>query len=619
MAPQHPATAPSVSFGQAIRIGVGIDTSRYGHYAAFLRPDLQAAAGELQFAESAKGYAQLRHRLEHIAKQHQQVRFLVRLDAAGQYADNLLHFLHALATPGPDATASAPDLDRVSSTPLPSPLHLTISCGDPQRNKNYRAALFGGKKSDPVEARAAARYALAEKPAAVQALSLPFRLLRQVAGRLQATCRQRTRLINQFHHLMAIAFPELALLIKDIAVGWVLELVHRYPTAKLLAAATADDLAAIPYLPEKRIPKLLEHARSSICSLDGDTVEDLVRDQVGQLRDVNARQKHLENLLIQAYRNLPAANHVDSILGIGDVTASILTAYIVDIDRFDTPNHLVAYFGTLPIEIASGVDRLGQPRAAKRYVMSPRGNDLVRRYLWTAALSAIRFNPAVRPLYARVVAKHPDKKAIAVGHAMRKLLHLVFAIWKTGKPFDPNNYPWDKPAHVHCQAVSADAAGTPDEQHPPDTAGGQNNQAAGHKPVAEPAPKVVTAACPDSLLQALVVSDKTSIDFAHVKRQLTMARVLDHLGLLSRLRGSGAQRRSSCPIHRGDARGRTFSVNLQENVFQCFDSSCAKNGDVIDLWANVKAMSLRAAALDLVRTFNLEPTPIKHRTEKRNG
>jgi hypothetical protein len=64
---------------------------------------------------------------------------------------------------------------------------------------------------------------------------------------------------------------------------------------------------------------------------------------------------------------------------------------------------------------------------------SPRGNDLVRRYLWMAALSAVRFNPAVRALYARVVAKHPDKKAIAIGHAMRKLLHLAFAIWKSKK------------------------------------------------------------------------------------------------------------------------------------------------------------------------------------------
>jgi hypothetical protein len=63
----------------------------------------------------------------------------------------------------------------------------------------------------------------------------------------------------------------------------------------------------------------------------------------------------------------------------------------------------------------AAVDRDGNARPAKRYVMCRRGNDLVRRYLWMAALSAISCNPAVRPLYARVVAKHPDKKAIAAG------------------------------------------------------------------------------------------------------------------------------------------------------------------------------------------------------------
>ena len=82
------------------------------------------------------------------------------------------------------------------------------------------------------------------------------------------------------------------------------------------------------------------------------------------------------------------------------------------------------------------------------------------------------------------------------------------------------------------------------------------------------------------------------------------------------LRGSSSQRRGPCSIHRGDGRGRTFSVNLADNVFHCFDVACAKKGDVIDLWAAVKAMSLREAALDLIRTFDLEPAP---RTEKRNG
>ena len=76
--------------------------------------------------------------------------------------------------------------------------------------------------------------------------------------------------------------------------------------------------------------------------------------------------------------------------------------------------------------------------------------------------------------------------------------------------------------------------------------------------------------------------------------------------------------RCACPINRGDARGRTFSVNLDDNVYQCFDATCQSKGDVINLWAAVRGLSLRAAALDLVQTFGLEPTP-RHGTEKRNG
>ena len=169
----HTASAPPAP----CRFGVGIDTSRYGHYAAFLRDDLQPAAPELQFAESATGYALLRQRLEHLAQGHAPAHFVVRLDAAGQYAENLLHFLHQLATPSADSIAST------------ARCALTISCGDPQRNKNYRAAVFGPQKSDPVEARAAARFAVTERPSSDKPLSLPLRTLRQVAGRLQAVVR----------------------------------------------------------------------------------------------------------------------------------------------------------------------------------------------------------------------------------------------------------------------------------------------------------------------------------------------------------------------------------------------------------------------------------------------
>jgi hypothetical protein len=197
---RHPdhlsTTSTDNSADHLVCIGVGFDTSRYGHYAAFLHADLRAAAADLMVAESALGYQQLRQRLEAIAaKNAGRVHFHMRIDVAGCYADNLLAFLHAL------------------------PYSKTISCGDPQRNKNYRVAIFGSKKSDPVEAHACARFAVTEKPKAAPALTPTMRTLCQIASRLESQARQCTRALNQLHNLLARTFPELALLVKDLGSG----------------------------------------------------------------------------------------------------------------------------------------------------------------------------------------------------------------------------------------------------------------------------------------------------------------------------------------------------------------------------------------------------------------
>ena len=635
--PTPDATAPPAP----VPIGVGIDTSRYGHYATFLRADLQPAAADLPFVEAAAGYQQLRQRLEAIAHRHGgRVHFHVRLDLAGRYADNLLAFLQALATPRADAAS----LTNVT---------FTISCGDPQRNKNYRAALFGPKKSDPVESAACARYALTEKPTPTPVLTPALRLLCQIASRLESQARQDTRLLNQLHNLLARAFPELALLVNDLSAGWVLGLLDRYPTAAKLAAARPASLEKIPYLPHQHIPTLLQRARDSVASLTGPAAEALVRDLVRQVQEARRRHQSLEKLLVDAYRALPFTNHLDTIKGFGPVTAAILTAKIVDPDRFAEPGKLVGHFGIFPVQASSGIDRDGNPRVPVRMIMSRRGNDLVRRYLGMAALSAAQHNPAVKPLYQRVRAKHPEQPSIAIGHVMRKLLHLALAVWKSARPFDPEHYPW---ANAAPRQPKADAPSAAPPAPPAEcvTTPGESLQAAGHtNPGQAPERSVVTAACGSaSVPQAPaggnapgngeradgpppgVISDipmslsaprgpaasagSPWIDFGHVKGQLPWERVLQHLGVLATLRGTARQRRGPCPVHakNGPRPGRTFSVQLQENVFQCFDPTCGIQGDVIDLWAAVQGLTLRQAAVQLVALFNLEPAPA---TEKRHG
>ena len=123
------------------QIGVGIDTARYGHRVNFLRGDRQPAAKPLTVTEDQKGYHQLRQRLELLIKQYPQAQIRVHIDAAGQYATNLERFLRSLAGP------------------------ISISIGEPKRNKDYHKAIFPKSKTDNTESLAMARFAIAEQPA----------------------------------------------------------------------------------------------------------------------------------------------------------------------------------------------------------------------------------------------------------------------------------------------------------------------------------------------------------------------------------------------------------------------------------------------------------------------
>jgi transposase len=592
------------------RIGVGLDTARYAHHVTCLQADLQLAGKPFHFAESAAGYRQLDQALQHLAHRHPDVQFHVRIDAAGQYAANLEAFLRRLPYP------------------------LTISVGEPARNRRYREAVCPKRKADPVDSLAMARFALNEQPPATPAVTPALLALREVASRLEAQAKQSTRLTNQLHNLLARVFPELALLAHDLQAQWVLLLLEKYPTAAQVARAHLSSLTAIPHLTEAKAQQLHTAAQTSIASLVGPLAQQLVAQQVRSLRHSHAAAANLKDLLVDQYRALPQSNQLTTIIGIGDATAAVLTAKMVSIDRFATPAQLVNYFGVFPEEDSSGTDQDGQPKPSGTRVMSRKGNDLVRKYLWLAASTACQHNPAVRALYFRLAARG-IQGGVAIGHCMRKLLHLVFAVWKTGKPFNPDHYPWENPP---VRPAAAAGAGAPSPGTPPAAPAGPpapaaQEAAAGHSQGTGPAEKVVTAATVTVSAAAVAVKELSAppapestppapparedpLDFAAVRAQVTMTQVLRHLGVLDELRGSGPQRRGRCPIHAqaGDRR-RTFSVHLTKNVFQCFDPDCKAHGNVLDFWAALRGLPLVEAARQLATTF---PHCNDPGTEKRN-
>jgi transposase len=119
-----------------------------------------------------------------------------------------------------------------------------------------------------------------------------------------------------------------------------------------------------------------------------------------------------------------------TIPGVGELTACRLVAEI-DIDRFDSPKQLVAFLGLNPTTHQSGT------RAKMATSISKMGNAPMRQALYMPAVVAKQHNAPVRDFYARLVARGKHKK-VALVAAMRKLVHIIFGVWKSAQPFDPS-------------------------------------------------------------------------------------------------------------------------------------------------------------------------------------
>jgi transposase len=65
---------------------------------------------------------------------------------------------------------------------------------------------------------------------------------------------------------------------------------------------------------------------------------------------------------------------------------------------------------------------------------SKAGPARVRGVLYMAAVVAIKYNPHVKAVYARLLARGKSKMS-ALGACMRKLVHLCFGVLKTQKNY----------------------------------------------------------------------------------------------------------------------------------------------------------------------------------------
>jgi transposase len=122
---------------------------------------------------------------------------------------------------------------------------------------------------------------------------------------------------------------------------------------------------------------------------------------------------------------------ITSLSGIGTLTAATALAETNGFELVRNKRQLTSYAGFDVIEKQSGTSVKGKPKISKK------GNKYLRKAMHMPALAAIRHDERFKTIYARLIAKHGIKMKAAVA-IQRKLLEMIYTIYKTGVPYDRN-------------------------------------------------------------------------------------------------------------------------------------------------------------------------------------
>ena len=128
-----------------------------------------------------------------------------------------------------------------------------------------------------------------------------------------------------------------------------------------------------------------------------------------------------------------------SIHGIAFRSAILLRAELGDISRFKSRNNLAAYVGLAPHVYGSGE---GEKDVASRN----RKKKQLHYLLIQAAWVAVQKDPAMCAYYGHLLQKRRLKKTRAIVSVAKKMLMVVYAVLRDGKPYEPSRIFKENPA-----------------------------------------------------------------------------------------------------------------------------------------------------------------------------
>ena len=182
-----------------------------------------------------------------------------------------------------------------------------------------------------------------------------------------------------------------------------------------------------------RAAEIVKYAETSIGLKDGTAAgREAVRWFAEKIMELDEELAEIENKLNEKCREIPHAENVLEIPGIGGKILSGILAEMGDISRFDDAKELQKLSGLGLVSCSSGKHK-GETR------ISHRGRKRLRYWLFQAARSAVAHGEEYKRIHAHYTTRAGNalQKMQSLIVIACKLLRVIYTMLKTGKPYDP--------------------------------------------------------------------------------------------------------------------------------------------------------------------------------------
>ena len=267
----------------------------------------------------------------------------------------------------------------------------------------------------------------------------------------------RTRSLNRLHRDMKIYFPEYKDAFGKVDGAFCLELLKHAPFPGDLIALGAEGIKQIWHNAKlrgcgyNRASGILQYAEKSVGIRDGaEAAKMAVKWFVEEITEIDSQLLDIEKQMNQKCMEIPYAENLLEISGIGEHILSGILAEMGDITRFDDVKEIQKLSGLGLVACSSGKHK-GETKISRR------GRDRLRYWLFQGAKSVVSHADEFRELhiYYTTRAVNPLKKMQSLIVIACKLLRIIYTILTKGTVYDPKKMLMDikRPAEEQAQAA----------------------------------------------------------------------------------------------------------------------------------------------------------------------